>query len=83
MEEHAYSMGEIIFGLIGIGLTIAFGAWAGVVKKTADSVDANFKNAISEIKLLREEIHKDRLISEKRFARLEAKVGIDPYNEDH
>lgn len=78
---HGYSSGEFLVGIIGVLLTLAFGAWAAVVKKAADSMQSSVNAATGELRQLREEIHRDRLLSEKRFARLEAKVGITHHDD--
>jgi len=74
--EHAYSTGEVIVTILGIALTCSFGLWAGVVRSAAKAMEHQIGQAISELKQLREEIHKDRLLNERRFARLEQHTGL-------
>lgn len=71
-----YSASEIIVGAIGVLLTTAFAAWAAVVKKAADGMQASVTEAVREISKLRQEIHQDRLINERRFSRLEIHAGF-------
>jgi len=74
--EHNISVIEFLVGIIGIGLTISFGAWGAIVKKAAEKMETQVERAVNEISKLREEIHQDRLINERRFARLERISGL-------
>jgi hypothetical protein len=73
----SYTAQEVMTGIIGIGITAAFGGWAAVVKRGADQMTRQIERAINELQRLREEIHRDRLMYERRFSRLESHVGID------
>ncbi len=74
----SYTLAEIFIGVIGIALTLAFGAWAAVVKHAAEQMAKQVETLVDELKKLREEIHKDRLHYELRFARLEFAAGLHP-----
>lgn len=81
MMDHAYTFTEILTGLVGVMLTAAFAAWAAVVKRAADAMQSSVNNAVDEISKLRQEIHRDRVISERRFSRLESAVGLKEIND--
>lgn len=76
MMDHAYTFAEILVGTIGVLLTGAFAAWAAVVKRAADAMQESVNKAVDEISRLRQEIHQDRVVSERRFTRLEHAVGL-------
>lgn len=71
-----YSLGELATVLISFALTVAFAAWAAVLKRSAEDMGHQIESAISELRKLREEIHQDRLVYERRLARLENHIGI-------
>jgi len=74
--EHAYNAGEVAMTVLGILLTVSFGAWAAVVRGAAKAMEEQIGQAINELKQLREEIHRDRLLNERRFTRLEQYAGL-------
>lgn len=72
--------------VIGAGLTLAFGAWAAVVYRSSDKLEKRLETvaegmaksvdrAVDEIAKLRQEIHHDRVLNERRFTRIEQVVG--------
>lgn len=71
-----YSLSEIVIGLISIGLTTAFTLWAWVVRSATTTAATKLDAVIVELKSLREEIHNNRLAYEKRFMRIESRVGL-------
>lgn len=84
---HEYSLAEVAMVLIGAGLTLAFGAWAAVVYRSSDrlekrlesvatSMGLHVERAVDEIAKLRQEIHQDRILNERRFSRLEQIAGL-------
>lgn len=75
-DGDTFTFVEVVMSIIGIGVTLAFGGWAAVVKSTADRMESSMAKAVNELKELRSEIHKDRLVNERRFARLEFLVGL-------
>lgn len=84
---HEFSLAEVAMVLIGAGLTLAFGAWAAVVYRSTDKMEKRLESvsiamgrhverAVDEIAKLRQEIHMDRVLNERRFARLEQATGL-------
>lgn len=84
---HEYSLAEVAMVLIGTGLSLAFGAWAAVVWRSSDKLEKRLESvatsmglhverAVDEIAKLRQEIHQDRILNERRFARLEQIAGL-------
>lgn len=74
-------------GVIGTVLALAFGGWAAIVKRSAESMARGMESAAQSIddlkkdiniqlNSLREEIHKDRLMNERRLTRLENHAGF-------
>lgn len=90
---HEYSLAEMAMVIIGGLLATAFGAWAAVVyrssdrlekrmEKVAESMGIHVERAVDEIAKLRQEIHMDRVINERRFTRLEQATGLRGGNMD-
>jgi len=80
---HEFTLPEVIMTIVGLGVTLAFGAWAAVVKRAADMMQNDIKNAVEELSKLRQELHKDRLLNERRFSRLEQIAGFhDPIHDN-
>lgn len=84
---HEYSLAEVAMVVIGAGLTLAFGAWAAVVYRSSDKMEKRLESvaeamgrhverAVDEIAKLRQEIHQDRVLNERRFTRIEQIVGF-------
>jgi len=84
---HEFSLAEVAMVLIGTGLTLAFGAWAAVVYRSSDKMEKRLESvseamgrhverAVDEIAKLRQEIHMDRVLNERRFTRLEQATGL-------
>ena len=69
--NETYSVAEIFIGMIGVLLSISFGMWATVLRRSASEMKESVDRAIDEIAKLREELHHDRLLNERRFSRLE------------
>lgn len=81
MDPHL-SFAEVALSVIGIGLTASFGGWATVVYKAANAMQNDLKAAVGELSKLREEIHRDRLLNERRFVRLEQMAGLRDHDND-
>lgn len=73
---HEYSLLEVGTTLIGLGLTGAFAAWAAVIKRAAEEMASQVNRVINELSKLREEMHRDRVYYERRFARIETHMNL-------